>query len=58
MIIRREDLRKTDFSDISNGKRLAPVHPGDVLLKDFIEPRGSPAIGSPRISMFRSGVST
>ena len=23
-----------------SGKRLAPVHPGDVLLKDFIEPMG------------------
>lgn len=40
MIIRRDALRRTDFSDISNGKRLAPVHPGDVLLKDFIEPMG------------------
>ena len=40
MAIRRDDLRKTDFSDVSSGKRLAPVHPGDVLLKDFIEPLG------------------
>ena len=40
MTIRRDALRRTDFSDISNGKRLAPVHPGDVLLKDFIEPMG------------------
>ena len=40
MAIRRKELRKTDFSDISSGKRLAPVHPGDVLLKDFIEPLG------------------
>ena len=38
MAIRRDDLRKTDFSDVSSGKRLAPVHPGNVLLKDFIEP--------------------
>jgi len=40
MAIRRDDLRKTDFSDVSSGKRLAPVHPGDVLLKDFIGPLG------------------
>jgi addiction module HigA family antidote len=40
MAIRREELRKTDFSDVSSGRRLAPVHPGDVLLKDFIEPMG------------------
>ena len=40
MTIRRDALRKTDFSDISSGKRLAPVHPGYVLLKDFIEPMG------------------
>ena len=40
MTIRRNNLRKTDFSDISTGRRLAPVHPGDVLLKDFIVPLG------------------
>ena len=40
MAIRREELRNTDFSDVSGGKRLAPVHPGDILLKDFIEPMG------------------
>jgi len=38
MTIRRDELRKIDFSDASSGKRLAPVHPGNVLLKDFIEP--------------------
>lgn len=40
MIIRRDELRRTDFSDVSSGKRLSPVHPGHVLLKDFIEPMG------------------
>ena len=40
MAIRRDELRKTDFSDIASGRRLAPVHPGDVLLKDFIEQMG------------------
>ncbi|MBK7081425.1 MAG: HigA family addiction module antidote protein [Betaproteobacteria bacterium] len=40
MIIRRDELRKVDFSDVASGKRLAPVHPGAVLLRDFIEPMG------------------
>lgn len=38
MAIRREALIGLDFSDVSTRRRLAPVHPGDVLLKDFIEP--------------------
>jgi hypothetical protein len=38
MTIRRDELRKIDFSDVSSGKRLAPVHPGNALLNDFIEP--------------------
>ena len=40
MAILRDQLRRTDFSDVSSGRRLAPVHPGAVLLKDFIEPMG------------------
>jgi addiction module HigA family antidote len=40
MTIRRDELSKIDFSDVSSGRRLAPVHPGNVLLKDFIEPMG------------------
>ena len=40
MSIRRDQLGKIDFSDVSSGKRLASVHPGDVLLNDFIEPMG------------------
>jgi len=40
MAIRRDELRKTDFSGVAIGKRLAPVHPGDVLLSDFIKPMG------------------
>ena len=38
MSIRRETLHALDYSDVSTGRRLAPVHPGAVLLKDFIEP--------------------
>lgn len=40
MAIRREALTGMDFSDVSTGRRLAPVHPGDILLKEFIEPMG------------------
>lgn len=40
MSIKRENLSRTDFRDISSGRRLKPVHPGEVLLKDFIEPMG------------------
>jgi antitoxin HigA-1 len=38
MSIRRENLSKLDFSDVATGRRLAPVHPGTVLLRDFIQP--------------------
>src|SRR5882757_9620193 len=40
MIIRRDELRKIDFSEVATSKRQKPVHAGDVLLKDFIEPMG------------------
>ena len=40
MAIRRDELRKTDFSDIASGRRLAPVHPGDVLPKDYLRANG------------------
>lgn len=45
MTIRRDELSKIDFSDVSSGKRLAPVHPGNVLLKDF-QPAGAIRFGS------------
>ncbi len=38
MSIKRAELRSTDFSGIVTGRRLAPVHPGEVLVKEFIEP--------------------
>lgn len=33
MTIKREDIenREIDFSDISSGRRLPPVHPGEIL---------------------------
>lgn len=40
MAIKRDELDKIDFSDVSDGTRLAPVHPGEVLLHDFMEPLG------------------
>jgi addiction module HigA family antidote len=38
--IKRENIRKTDLSGIVTGRRLPPVHPGEVLLKEFVEPMG------------------
>lgn len=42
MTIKREDLdnQQVDFSDVITGKRLAPVHPGEVLRDEFLEPLG------------------
>ena len=40
MTIAREQLKAMDFRDVATGRRLAPVHPGEVLMKDFIEPLG------------------
>lgn len=38
MTIERKALATMDFSSVSTGKKLKPVHPGEVLMKDFIEP--------------------
>jgi addiction module HigA family antidote len=40
--ISREDLdaRRMDFSEIDSGERLPPVHSGELLRRDFLEPRG------------------
>jgi len=40
MTIKREDIDAgtVDFSEITSGRRLAPVHPGDVLKAEFLEP--------------------
>ena len=40
MTIPRASLNKLDYADVSTGRRLALVHPGQVLLKNFIEPMG------------------
>jgi antitoxin HigA-1 len=40
MSIKREDLDagRVDFADVTSGRRLAPVHPGQILRDDFLEP--------------------
>lgn len=38
MSIARGELKRESFKGIATGKRLAAVHPGHVLLADFIEP--------------------
>ncbi len=42
MIIKREDVdRETvDFSDVASGKRLPPVHPGELLRDEYLVPLG------------------
>jgi addiction module HigA family antidote len=40
MMIKREDLDagRIDFADVSTGKRLPLVHPGEILRHDFLRP--------------------
>ncbi len=40
MTIKREDLdrRAVDFSDVATGRRLPPVHPGEILRDEFLRP--------------------
>ena len=38
MTIDRKAVAGMVFSAVSTGRQLKPVHPGEVLLKDFIEP--------------------
>ena len=40
MSIARKELKGHDFKGVTSGRKLAPVHPGAVLLADFIEPKG------------------
>ncbi len=39
MGIRIEELNEMDFSDVAEGE-LEPVHPGQILLEDFLRPMG------------------
>ncbi|MCX7960531.1 MAG: HigA family addiction module antitoxin [Burkholderiales bacterium] len=64
MAIKREALGGANLSEVATGRRLPPVHPGEVLLKEFIEPLGltrykvAKAIGVPqrRIDEICAGV--
>ena len=40
MSIARKELKHESFKGITTGRKLAAVHPGSVLLTDFIEPLG------------------
>ena len=40
MTINRKAVANMDFSTVTTGRKLKPVHPGEVLLKDFIESMG------------------
>ena len=42
MTIKREDIdrRIVDFSDVGSGRRLPPVHPGEILRNEFLTPMG------------------
>jgi antitoxin HigA-1 len=42
MAINREDIdkRQVNFSDVSSGRRLPPVHPGEMLREEFLTPLG------------------
>ena len=65
MTITREDLDagRIDFSKIATGRRLPPLHPGEMLLEEFMKPLGlssnalARALGVPpnRISQIVAG---
>ncbi|MGB2933600.1 MAG: HigA family addiction module antitoxin [Methyloceanibacter sp.] len=42
MTIKREnvDRRIVDFSEVASGRRLPPVHPGEILRDEFLTPMG------------------
>ena len=42
MAIKREDVDagRIDVRDVVTGKRIPPVHPGEILHEDFLEPLG------------------
>src|SRR5512142_852403 len=54
MTIKRSELGAVRFGNLVTGRRLAPVHPGEILLGDFIGPLGitryrvAKAIGVPQ----------
>ena len=50
MGIKREavDRQQIDFSEVSSGRRLPPVHPGEILRDEFLEPMNLSVYGLAR----------
>jgi addiction module HigA family antidote len=50
MTITREELDRgrVDFSDVTSGQRLPPIHPGEILRDDFLRPMGLSVYGLAR----------
>ena len=50
MTIKREavDRQEIDFSDVSTGGRLPPVHPGEILRDEFLKPMNLSVYGLAR----------
>ncbi len=44
-LILREDLDRTNLSDVDSGQAIPPVTPGEVLRVEFMEPAGLSAHG-------------
>lgn len=40
MTIQREQLNNIKWGNVVTGERLSPIHPGEILMHDFIEPMG------------------
>jgi addiction module HigA family antidote len=42
MTVKRDDLDtgQVDFSDVRSGRRLPPIHPGEILRDEFLAPLG------------------
>ena len=38
MTIRIEELDNMDFSDVAEGEKLLPIHPGEILREEFLKP--------------------
>jgi len=38
MTIHIEDMASMDFSDVTTGNRLRPIHPGEILREEFLIP--------------------
>ena len=61
MTIKRDDLdkRKVNFSDVSSGRRLPPVHPGEILRDELLTPMAISVYAlSNAIKVPRSGSTT